>query len=193
MAWSSPVHRNSTSLGPQPLPRLESSRFHDLNHLTLRFSSPCGCARVTVRIRRLRVCLHWLLHKTLHTSNQTHSHQVQQFPYPVARRPLRSDVSNVWLSRNGFRCQFLLVHGLLQPQPFHFDVTTFSITQPLCHAMARDRVTVEHKCLRWLSSFVTDAFHQQASCAGPGPCAWNSDSPDDKALTFCVTDHPSSQ
>ena len=35
--WSSPLHRNSTSLGPQPPPRLESSRLHDLNHLTLRF------------------------------------------------------------------------------------------------------------------------------------------------------------
>ena len=29
--------------------------------------------------------------------------------------------------------------------------------------------------------------------AAPDPCAQNSDSPDDKALTFCVTDHPSSQ
>ena len=93
--WSSPLHRNSTSLGPQPPPRFESSRFLDFNHLTLRFSSPRGCARFTVRIRRPRVCLHWLLHKTLHPSNQTHSHQVHQFPYPVARQPLRSDVSNV--------------------------------------------------------------------------------------------------
>ena len=31
--WSSPLHRNSTSLGPQPFPRFESSRLHDLNHL----------------------------------------------------------------------------------------------------------------------------------------------------------------
>ena len=29
--------------------------------------------------------------------------------------------------------------------------------------------------------------------AAPDPCAQNSVSPDDKALTFCVTDHPSSQ
>ena len=93
--WSSPLHRNSTSLGPQPPPRLESSRLHDLNDLTLKFSSPRGCGRFTVSIRRLRVRLHWLLHKTLHPSNQTHSHQVHQFPYPVARQPLRSDVSNV--------------------------------------------------------------------------------------------------
>ena len=93
--WSAPLHRNNTSLGPQPPPRFESSRLHDLNHLTLRFSSPRGCARFTVRSRRPRVCLHWLLRKTLLPSNQTHSHQVHQFPRPVARQPLRSDVSNV--------------------------------------------------------------------------------------------------
>ena len=46
--WSSPFHRNNTSLGAQPPPRFESS----LNHLTLSFSSPRGCARFTVKIRR---------------------------------------------------------------------------------------------------------------------------------------------
>ena len=92
--WSAPLLRNNTSLGPQPPPRFESSRLHDLNHLTLRFSSPRGCARFTVKARRLRVCLHWPLQKTLLPSNRIHSHQVHQFPYPVARQPLRSDVSN---------------------------------------------------------------------------------------------------
>ena len=72
-----------------------SSRLHDLNHLTLRFSSLRGCASFTVKTRCPRVCLHWLLHKTLLPSNQNHFHQVHQFPYPVARKPLRSDVSNV--------------------------------------------------------------------------------------------------
>ena len=108
--WSAPLHRNNTSLdcpvsatssipdkshsmsrwpwsSPLHLNRFESSRLHDLNHLTLRFSSLRGCARFTVRIRRRRVCLNWLLHKTLHASNQIHSHQVHQFPYPVARQP----------------------------------------------------------------------------------------------------------
>ena len=111
-SWPPPLHRFQTShihcldalvvttsseqhkSWPTPS-RFESGRLHDLDHLTLRFSSPHGCARFTVRIRRPRVCLHWLLHKTLHFSNQTHSHQVHQFPYLVARQPLRSDVSNV--------------------------------------------------------------------------------------------------
>ena len=91
--WSSPLHRNNTSLGPQPLHGLRAVAF--MNHFTLRLSLPRGCARFTVRTRRLRVCLHLLLHKTLLPSNQTHSHQVRQFPFPVARQPLRSDVSNV--------------------------------------------------------------------------------------------------
>ena len=51
--WSSPLHRNSASLGPQPPPRFESSRLLDLSHLTHRFSLPRGCARFSVRIRRL--------------------------------------------------------------------------------------------------------------------------------------------
>ena len=63
--WSAPLHQNNTSLGPQPPPRFESSRLLDLNHLTLRFSSPRGCARFTVRIRRLRIPLHWLPQKLI--------------------------------------------------------------------------------------------------------------------------------
>ena len=37
-----------------------------------------------------------------------------------------------------------------------------------------------------------DSFINKPSAA-PDPCAQKSDSPDDQALTFCVTDHPSSQ
>ena len=50
---------------------------------------------ITVRNRRPRDFLRWLLHKTLHTSNQTHSHHIHQLPYSDARQPLRTDVSNV--------------------------------------------------------------------------------------------------
>ena len=47
--WSAPLHRNSTSRGPQPPPRFESSRLPDLNHLTLSFFSH---HRVDVHVSR---------------------------------------------------------------------------------------------------------------------------------------------
>ena len=96
---SPPLHWNNTSLdGPGRHHFIGTAQVlarNSLHGLTLRFSSPRGCARFTVRTRGLRVCVHWLLHKTLLPSNQTHSHQVHQFPFPVTRQPVRSDVSNV--------------------------------------------------------------------------------------------------
>ena len=155
---SPPLHRNSTSLGPQPPPRFESSRLLDLNHLTLRFSSPRGCARFTVRIRRPRVCLHWLLHKTLQQPNSF---------------PSSSSVSiSCRSSTSSFRCQQRLtrskrVSSPTSSRPWLVVTTAISLQcddifqHPAvvpCHGSEQSHSGVQ--VFRCLSSFVTDVFHQ---------------------------------
>ena len=116
---STAEERLSSWLEPSHTPKCSSPRWQ----------SHCLIS-TTVKNRRPRDFLHWLLHKTLHTSNQTHSHLAHQFPNSVARQRLRSDVSNVWLDWNMLRRFLFLVHGWLQPQSLHLDVTAFPNSQP---------------------------------------------------------------
>ena len=151
-SWSAPLHRNNTSLGPQPPPLFESSRLHDLNHLTLRFPSPRGCARFTVKIRRPRVCLHLLLHKTLHPSNQTHSHHF------VPMSATFDSVETCFVA-NFFSSMACRNHSHFTSIWRHFPATQLATESQWSTSV-----------FRWLSSFVTGVFHQQASCCSRSLC-----------------------
>ena len=153
-------------LARKPPSRLESSRLLDLNHLTLSFFFFSTAWMCTFHGQvSTSPCL-----SPLAAAQDTPSQQPNSFPSS-------SSVSiSCRSSTPSFRCQQRLTRSKRVSSPtssrpwlvvttaFHFNVTTFSSTQPLCHATARNRVTVEYKCFRCLSTFVTDVFHQQASC-----------------------------
>ena len=108
--WSPPLHRinDHELMARNPLHNWWSVAFisHTINRFqTFRATLTVSLFMLYVKVRnqRPRDFLSWLPHKTLHSSNQIHSHQVHQHPHNIVP-------------------QFNLVHCLSQPQPFHLVV-----------------------------------------------------------------------
>ena len=126
---------------------------------------------VTVRNHRHCDFSFGCLHKTLHTSNQVHSHQVRQYPHDVVP-------------------QFNLVNSL-SPS------TTISLCR--CNSYPRPAV-VPYDLPQTASIFVCSLslssrqmYLINSLLTAPVPSPWNLDSPDDTALTFRISDLSSSQ
>ena len=123
---------------------------------------------VTVRNQRPRDFLLRLLHKTLHTSNQVHSHQVRQCP----QFNLVFLVASTTISL--CRCNS---HSRPAVVPYDLPLSRSKL-QVLLSALS-----LSPRQMYLINSLVT----------APVPSPWNSDSPVATALTVRISDLSSSQ
>ena len=112
--------------------------------------------------------LSWLLHKTLDSSNQVHLHLVRQLPDLDARHPFVAMSTMFDLVDTCFRCQLLLIHFLSRPQPSHATQSQRSTS-----VLAVSPVFFFDKCVSSIDLSLLQISVRQ--------------------MTFCVTDHLSSQ